>query len=346
MLEIKIFSNMLISVIIMVTGVIYIILKGEMCMPKKVLLFTDLGIDDAFALIYAFFHKDVEIVGIVADYGNVSRTNVIRNINYIKYIMGQEKVPVFLGASVPLTGISVKYFPEVHGEVGLGPIIPPNIPYPVFPINDIYQIIDDNIENLIIINLGRLSSLATAFIINLEKMKSVKEYICMGGAFFYPGNVTAVAEANFYYDPYAANLILQHAQNLTIIPLNITQHALVTPEMVETIDRFHQNTQDPAGLIIKPMLDFYYKFYSKSNPGIKGSPMHDFMTIWAMLNPEFVNISKVPITVIPDRGEGFGQSIADFRFTSNPEYKTHSVAFQFNYEAFKKSIMDTLLIWR
>jgi purine nucleosidase len=315
-------------------------------MPKKVLLFTDLGIDDAFALIYAFFRKDVKILGIVADYGNVSRTNAIRNINYIKYIMGQEKIPIFIGASVPLTGISVQFFPEVHGEAGLGPIIPPDIPYPVFPINDIYQIIDANIEDLTIINLGRLSSLATTFILNLEKMKKVKEYICMGGAFFYPGNVTAVAEANFYSDPYAANLVLLHARNLTIIPLNITQNALVTPEMVQTIDRFHQNTQDLAGLMIKPMLDYYYNFYSKSNPGIKGSPMHDFMTIWFMLYPEFVNVSRVPIKVIPDRGEGFGQSIADFRFTTNPEYRTHSVAFSFNYEAFKQSIMDTLLTRR
>lgn len=312
-------------------------------MSKKVLLFTDLGIDDAFALIYAFFHKGVEIVGIVADYGNVSRTNVIKNINYIKYLMGQEKIPVFLGASIPLTGIPIQYFPEVHGEVGLGPITPPDIPYPVYPINDIYPIIDENIEDLTIINLGRLSSLATAFIINLEKMKNVKDYICMGGAFFYPGNVTAVAEANFHYDPYAANLILQHAKNLTIIPLNITQRALVTPEMVETIDKFHQKTKDPAGLIIKPMLDFYYKFYTKTNPGIEGSPMHDFMTIWYLLNPEFVSISKVPVKVIPDRGEGFGQSIADFRFEPNPEYKMHNVAFQFDYEAFKRSILETLL---
>ncbi len=316
-------------------------------MPKKVLLFTDLGIDDAFALIYAFFRKEeVQILGIVADYGNVSRVDVIRNINYIKFIMGQEKVPVFLGASVPLTGISVQYFPEVHGKVGLGPIIPPEIPYPVFPFNDIYKIIDANIEDLSIINLGRLSSLATAFVLNLEKMRNVKEYICMGGAFFVPGNVTAVAEANFYSDPYAANLVLQHAKNLTLIPLNVTQYALVTPEMVKTIHRFHQNTKDPAGLIIKPMLDYYYNFYSKSNPGIKGSPMHDFMTIWYLLNPNFVSLTKIPIKVIPDRGEGFGQSIADLRFTTNPEYKIHSVAVHFNYEAFKKSIMDTLLIWR
>ncbi|MGN4881313.1 nucleoside hydrolase, partial [Bacillus cereus group sp. MYBK111-1] len=247
------------------------------------------------------------------------------------------------GASVPLTGILVQYFPEVHGKVGLGPIIPPEIPYPIYPINDIYKIINSNLDDLTIINLGRLSSLATSFILNLEVMRNVKEYICMGGAFFYPGNVTAVAEANFYADPYAANLILQHAKNLTIIPLNVTQHALVTPEMVQQIDAFHQNTQDLAGLIIKPMLDYYYNFYSKSNPGIGGSPMHDFVTIWCLLNPDAVHLSKVPIKVIPDQGEGFGQSIADFRFVTNPGYKTHNVAFQFNYERFKRDIMETFL---
>ncbi|MEH7453465.1 nucleoside hydrolase [Gottfriedia acidiceleris] len=312
-------------------------------MQKKVLLFTDLGIDDAFAMLYIFFRNDIQLVGIVADYGNVSREKAIWNINYLKYIAGRQEIPVFLGASVPLTGITVKFFPEVHGEAGLGPIVPPQITSPVYSINEIYQIIDSNLDNLTIINLGRLSSLATAFVLNLDKMKDVKEYICMGGAFFYPGNVTAVAEANFYSDPYAANLVLHHAQNLTIIPLNVTQHAIVTPEMVLQIDTFHRNTQDPAGLIIKPMLDYYYNFYSKSNPGIGGSPMHDFVTIWYLLNPDAVRLSKVPIKVIPDQGDGFGQSIADFRFETNPGFKTHSVAFQFDYEKFKKDIMETFL---
>ncbi len=316
---------------------------GGKHMPKKVLLFTDLGIDDVFAILYTFFRNDIQLVGIVADYGNVSRENAIKNINYLKYISGRKEIPVFLGASVPLTGILVQYFPEVHGKVGLGPIIPPEIPYPIYPINDIYKIINSNLDDLTIINLGRLSSLATSFILNLEAMRNVKEYICMGGAFFYPGNVTAVAEANFYADPYAANLILQHAKNLTIIPLNVTQHAIVTPEMVQQIDAFHRNTQDLAGLIIKPMLDYYYNFYSKSNPGIGGSPMHDFLTIWYLLNPDAVRLSKVPIKVIPDLGEGFGQSIADFRFVTNPGYKTHNIAFQFNYERFKRDIMETFL---
>jgi purine nucleosidase len=39
----------------------------------------------------------------------------------------------------------------------------------------------------------------------IEVMQRVKEFLVMGGAFFYPGNVTAVAE-DFYGDPYAANI--------------------------------------------------------------------------------------------------------------------------------------------
>ena len=312
-------------------------------MVKQVLLFTDLGIDDAFTMLYVLFRKDIELVGIVADYGNVTRDKAVWNINYLKYITGRQEIPVFLGASIPLTGIGVETFPEVHGEAGLGPIIPPKINYPVSPFSEMYHMKNIDLENLTIINLGRLSSLATAFVLNLEIMENVKEYICMGGAFFYPGNVTAVAEANFHLDPYAANLIVQYAKNLTIIPLNVTQHAIVTPEMVNQINEFHQVTQDPAGLIIKPMLDYYYNFYSKSNPGIEGSPIHDFLTVWYLLHPNAVGLSKVPIKVIPDQGEGFGQSIADLRATPDPKYKSHSVAFQFDYELFKNDIMNTFL---
>lgn len=48
----------------------------------------------------------------------------------------------------------------------------------------------------------------------------------MGGAFWVPGNVTTVAEANFHGDPFAVNIVLTYATNVTIIPLNATQRPL------------------------------------------------------------------------------------------------------------------------
>ncbi len=64
------------------------------------------------------------------------------------------------------------------------------------------------------------------FLLYQELMEKINEIYIMGGAFWVPGNVTAVSEAS-----------------------------IVTPEMVDYIDQ--------VGLvdIVKPMIDYYYDFY-------------------------------------------------------------------------------------
>lgn len=54
-------------------------------MPKKVLIFCDPGIDDAMALLLAFFIDEIEIIGIVADYGNVSKEMAVQNAHFLKH---------------------------------------------------------------------------------------------------------------------------------------------------------------------------------------------------------------------------------------------------------------------
>ncbi|MEN1937438.1 nucleoside hydrolase [Paenibacillus sp. 102] len=312
-------------------------------MKRKILLFGDFGIDDTIALLYSFFNEEIEIVGIVADYGNAPREKVLRNINYLKYLSGNQDIPVFEGATCPLTGIEIVYYPEVHGPEGLGPIIPPTINYPIYPLYMVLGVVEKNLADLIIVNVGRVSSLAATFILGVKLMQEAKEYLLMGGAFFYPGNVTAVAEANFYGDPYAANIIINYAKNLTIIPLNVTQRAIITPNQVEQIDQFHQKTKDPIGLIIKPLLNYYYQFYSQSVPGIEGSPLHDVFPLWYLLNKGKVTLREMPIKMIVDRGDAFGQSIGDFRSRPTPGFVKHKVVLNFDEFQFKNDIMGAFL---
>ena len=60
---------------------------------------------------------------------------------------------------------------------------------------------------------------------------------------------------------------MKYAQNATIYPLNVTQAALITPEMVDIIDK--QGTGQAK--LIKPMIDFYYdNFYKKSTRVLVG----------------------------------------------------------------------------
>ncbi|MGE6298116.1 nucleoside hydrolase, partial [Pseudalkalibacillus hwajinpoensis] len=42
-------------------------------MGQKVLFFGDVGIDDTIALLFAYLSEGVDVIGIVACYGNVSK---------------------------------------------------------------------------------------------------------------------------------------------------------------------------------------------------------------------------------------------------------------------------------
>ncbi|KGR83038.1 nucleoside hydrolase [Lysinibacillus boronitolerans] len=312
-------------------------------MVKKVLLFGDIGIDDTVALIYAWLNKEVEIVGLVADYGNVSREDAMSNIYYVMKLFNFPRdIPVILGAEVPLTGEQPTYYPEIHGIRGLGPIVPNDDEYEL-KIENFFEIVSiiENYkdEELIIVNIGRLTSLATMFILYNDLMKNIKEYYIMGGAFWVPGNVTTVAEANFHGDPIAVNIVLTYATNVTIIPLNATQKAIVTPGMVDYIDSFGQTK------IFKPLMEYYTRFYQERDPSLLGSPVHDALTLMATTSPEMFIFESYPVKVVDKlEGPARGQSIAETRpyeSVHNGE-KKHRIAFDIHYDMFFHQFMSVM----
>lgn len=317
--------------------------EGECCLAEKILVFGDVGIDDTIALIYSYLNDQIDIVGIVADYGNISRENALANVHYVKNLLNvSENIKIYAGAEVPTHGRKPTYFPEIHGEYGLGPITPPVVTNESVNENfyEVVEIIEKYGDELIIVNIGRLTSLATMFILYQNLMNKVKAYYLMGGAFWVPGNATAVSEANFYADPNAANIVLTYANNVTIIPLNVTEQAIVTPEMVNYIDERGQVE------LVKPLLDYYYDFYKKRNPSIQGSPMHDALTLMATIHEKMLIYRTLPVTIVESiDSEARGQSIADIRPYENikeKQGKQHRIAFQLDYRQFFNEFMTVM----
>ncbi|BCB04433.1 nucleoside hydrolase [Bacillus sp. KH172YL63] len=315
---------------------------------KKVLVISDFGIDDIVAILYAYYSAEIEIVGIVADYGNVSRENALKNVLYLQKLTGITDVPVIGGAVSALTGSQPQFYPEVHGLAGLGPIIPDSIGFDPSKISEnfyeIKALIEQYAGELYIYSAGRLTSLATAFVLYPETMKKVKEFYVMGGAFLVPGNVTPTAEANFYGDPYAANILIQLAPKMIhLIPLDVTMYALITPVMLDHLHEFYVKTNDKVGQIIKPMVDYYYQFYKSTYPDITGSPLHDLLALWALANGEKMIYEEVPVRVAVDKGCTFGQSVGDFRESAKKApWPVHKIAKQFNYSQFISEVFATL----
>lgn len=316
-------------------------------MAQKVLVFGDIGIDDTIALIYGYFDDAIDIVGVVADYGNISRRKALANVNYIRELFDIDpSIEVILGAEKPMTSEDPTFFPEIHGEYGLGPIEPPLLDSEgavenFFEVVDIIERYRD--QDLAIVNIGRLTSLATMFILYPYVMEHVQRFYIMGGAFWVPGNITAVSEANFYSDPIAAKLVLKNAHNVTIVPLNVTTQAIATPQMVHYIDQVGQ------AKIVKPLLDYYYDFYKQRNPRIPGSPLHDVLTLMATVYEDMLTFRYLPVDIVQsEEGVERGQSIADIRpyidvqENEAKNEKHHRIALDLDYWQFYNFFMSIM----
>jgi purine nucleosidase len=280
-------------------------------MAYHVLMIADPGIDDSFAIMYALLNPQINLVGIVSGYGSTPKMYSIRNTAYLLNLAGRGDIPIIAGAAGPLYGEPI-YFPEFHGKEGMGLIkLPETIKnVRIYDFNKVLDLVNQYKGNLVIVSIGRLTELALMFILyGKDVLKDVTAFYIMGGAFLVPGNVTAEAEANFYVDPIAANSVMEKAHNIYLHPLNITNKAIITPEIIDFLE---ENSKTPFRPLIKPAFDYYYRAYQKVIPGIQGAPMHDVVPLMALTNPGLVKY--IPRRVRVEKfGTLRGKSIADFR---------------------------------
>ncbi|WP_368505831.1 nucleoside hydrolase [Alkalihalophilus sp. As8PL] len=310
---------------------------------EKALLFCDPGIDDSVAIMFALLHSNIDVVGIVSSYGNVDKEQATNNAAYLLGLAGRTDIPLIGAAAFPLSGEPAVYYPEIHGEEGLGPIRPPDtISGTLENFSRVFTIIDEYEGELVIVDVGRQTSLASAFILGEDVMDKIKAYYVMGGAFLVPGNVTPLAEANFYGDPIAANVVSTRAENLTIVPLNVTNYAVLTEDIISSITDQEYNAFTP---LIRPIFDYYADAYAELVPGIDGAPFHDVVTLVALTNPELFDFVQREVTVVDDESVK-GLSVADFRpLSAEEEEETQQgakIAMDFRYEEYIDIFVETM----
>ena len=310
-------------------------------MPQKVLLYCDPGIDDSLAIIYALLNPEIDLVGIVTSYGNVDQEQATQNVAYLLDLANKQDVILIGGAKTPLSGEFTPYYPEIHGEEGLGPIKPPaTIKGELLNFDAIFNVIEEYGEELVIVDIGRSTSLAISFNLGGEKtMNTVKGFYLMGGAILTPGNVTAGAEANFYGDPIAAGIVMDKVERGVLYPLNVTNEAIITPEM---IDQIMQEENNPFQALIKEIFDYYFEAYQKLVPGIEGSPLHDVLTLYAVTTPQAFKYVEKVVSVGLNEGNLRGVSMADFRPKPDEEGNKLTIALEMDYPSFTEDFVKIM----
>ena len=187
----------------------------------RVIIDTDMGADDAAALILAASSDSLEILGVTVLYGNVALEQAADNALAVLELCGRE-APVYIGAEKPLE----KPRPEmiwVHGKDGLGDrdlVHPSGSPESGSAVDFILDTVRRNPGEIELVALGPLTNVAQAVLQDPETMGWVKRIWVMGTCGFGAGNASPVAEFNVYNDAEAYDTVLRAELPMTVIGLD------------------------------------------------------------------------------------------------------------------------------
>ena len=240
-------------------------------MPRKIIIDTDPGQDDAVAILLALASpEELDVLGIVAVAGNVPLALTQRNARRIVELAGVPEIPVHAGAVRPLVPPLVTA-EHVHGRTGLDGADLPDPSVPLHPQHGVDFIVETLLAHdpgeVTLCTLGPLTDVALALNRAPEIAPRIREIVMMGGAYFEVGNITPTAEFNVYVDPEAADVVMRSGVPITMLPLDVTHRALATPERLAAFRALGNR----AGATVAGLLGFSERF-DKEKYGAAGAP--------------------------------------------------------------------------
>lgn len=309
---------------------------------RKLLIDTDPGIDDAFALFFAMARPEFEILGITAVSGNSPVDATLANALRIAAFAGKKgSIPVIRGHERPLRAEPHVEAGEdcCHGIDGLGGS---RIPYTKEGLHEgtaenfILQTLAGNDPGTVtLVSIGPMTNVAAAIQKDPETMKRVREIYSMGGA-VPGGNMTPVAEFNYWADPDAAAVCYESGIPIRMVGLNATEQIVLT-------DREADRIRDYGGKItdsLVPMLEHSFAYYKKEC-GLDGMIPHDLLAMEACLNPELITWKPCHVEVSCTKVTR-GECVADV-VDAWKQPKNCYVAGSVDRERFLRLFFETLL---
>lgn len=179
---------------------------------------TDIGTDDAVALVMALRSDLAEVEAVTTVAGNVELPKVIQNALYTVELC-QARAPVHAGSAHPLLR-QLETAAAVHGSDGLGDIGLPlrgRIPAGGGAVSTLIDLARQRPGELRIVALGPLTNIALACLADGEFAGNVASLTIMGGTGTGIGNVTPAAEFNIFVDPEAAKVVFESGIALRMV---------------------------------------------------------------------------------------------------------------------------------
>ena len=265
----------------------------------KVVLDCDPGHDDAIALLLALASPEVELLGVTTVHGNQVLEKTTDNALRVLELVGRSDVPVAAGADRPLVR-DLHVAAHVHGESGLdGPELPAATARPVEQ-HAVDFMLEHVTPGVVLVPVGPLTNVALA----LDRGLRPDRIVLMGGAIA-EGNMTPAAEFNIWADPEAAQRVFHAGVPVTMLGLDVTHRALLTPAWA---DRFRAAGR--VGTFVAELVEFFKRYHARTY-GWDGAPIHDALALAHAFHPGLVRTERVNVEVELDSELCRGRTVVD-----------------------------------
>ncbi|MCR5084002.1 MAG: nucleoside hydrolase [Succinivibrionaceae bacterium] len=306
---------------------------------RDLILDTDIGVDDAYALRLALLTG--RLLGVTTTYGNESIDKTTKNAKLSLRKWQCQDVGVCRGASQPLVKPRIISDGHIFGQDGLGDHYEnPETPDAPDAISYIVNCARERPGEITLATIGPLTNLALALNLEPRLPSLLRQVISMGGAFGkngHTGNMTHFAEFNIYCDPHAAEQVFAAPFNHVLIPIDMTHDVIIDEqEMKAYQDDFLYN------------ISLFYLDFSEKYEKFRGMCVHDALTLVYFEHPEFFEETRTPIAV-STAGITLGQthrrlssyqSIPDDVMRGRPE---HTVILNGDVKAIKEFMLERML---
>ena len=263
-----------------------------------VIIDTDMGIDDALAMLVALRSNKLDIKLITTVSGNVNVEQVNKNILFMceKY---SKNTPIANGANRPLVKEPI-YADDVHGKNGFGNF-EYNEPKKKMTYNDavegIKEVLEKSKEKVTLITLGPLTNIAKFVEKYPELLNKIEKAYCMIGSYTGVGNITDYAEFNAFVDPDSIAPVVESGMEIIFSPMELGGETAIEKKFF--LDRKIETFEE----------DMVAKMISGSHD-VKGENLfciHDLTTILGVISPELFDFPKCDAIYSKNTDKTFGK---------------------------------------
>ncbi len=262
----------------------------------KILVDTDPGVDDAFALLFALANPNLEVIGVTTVGGNAFLDDVTRNASGLLALAKR-----YYDFTIPTLHMGLQSHrrgnaESVHGIGGLGGVhLPANFSVGNDAIGFIVETLRANPGEIRLVTLGPLTNIAAALEVEPELPRLAAGISIMGGA-ERGGNSGNEAEFNIWQDPAAAEKVFDAAwTSFSMCGLDATACTTFTPGLRELCFQVGREGNEIGTLLHDITRDYINRDWTANQ--VLGCRVHDLLPVALLVDETIAKSVKARVRV-------------------------------------------------